>query len=48
MARRLAAFLASDVGEYSRQMFANEEGTIAALKSHTNYQSNRKCGGETR
>src|SRR5215468_1957207 len=33
-ARRLAAILAADVAGYSRLMGADEEGTLAALKSH--------------
>jgi adenylate cyclase len=33
-ARRLAAVLAADVAGYSRLMGADEEGTLAALKSH--------------
>ena len=32
--RRLAAILAADVVGYSRLMGADEEGTLAALKSH--------------
>jgi class 3 adenylate cyclase len=32
--RRLAAILAADVAGYSRLMGADEEGTLAALKSH--------------
>ena len=34
-ARRLAAILAADVAGYSRMMGADEEGTLAALKSHS-------------
>src|SRR5688572_31022460 len=33
-ARRLAAILAADVVGYSRLMGVDEEGTLAALKSH--------------
>src|SRR5438034_7835089 len=32
--RRLAAILAADVAGYSRLMGTDEEGTLAALKSH--------------
>ena len=32
--RRLAAILAADVAGYSRLMGVDEEGTLAALKSH--------------
>src|SRR5437667_12284248 len=32
--RRLSAILAADVAGYSRLMGADEEGTLAALKSH--------------
>jgi len=32
--RRLAAILCADVAGYSRLMGADEEGTLAALKSH--------------
>ena len=32
--RRLAAILAADVVGYSRLMGINEEGTLAALKTH--------------
>src|SRR5262245_45314416 len=32
--RRLTAILAADVGGYSRLMGADEEGTLAQLKSH--------------
>jgi len=34
MERRLAAILAADVAGYSRLMGADEEGTLASLKSH--------------
>ena len=32
--RKLTAILAADVAGYSRLMAADEEGTLAALKSH--------------
>jgi len=32
--RRLAAILAADVAGYSRHMGADEEGTLAQLKTH--------------
>lgn len=40
--RRLAAILAADVAGYSRLMGANEEGTLAALKSHRSELIDRK------
>ena len=36
MERRLAAILAADVGGYSRLILAEEEGTLAALKTLLN------------
>jgi adenylate cyclase len=34
VARRLTAILAADVADYSRLMGADEEGTLAQLKTH--------------